>query len=74
MCVFSSSCSDLLGIEMAEEGESLMRQSVVSNSFRLARSKDTKVDATSVVADIVAMGTRWVPETTLYMTHAPSRG
>jgi len=39
-------------------GGGSIRTSVVSDSFRLAKKGDTKVDALSVVSDIVAMGTR----------------
>jgi hypothetical protein len=46
---------------MATGGEEDRRVSVVSNSIRMSRTGDAKIDTMSVVADIVAMGTRLAP-------------
>ena len=62
---------------MAADGEDVSRLSIVSNSIRLARSGDDKIDAMSVVADIVAMGTRsegGKPPASLRTTHAYLKG
>jgi len=64
---------------MASTGEDDQRVSVTS-SIRMQRAGDAKIDTMSVVADIVAMGTRFVRALILVnsycmlprQTHAPS--